>query len=158
MTPDVAWVLGKALSMNTAITSLDLRSCGLEADGAKLICRGLQANMAIKKLNLMSNDLRDASVVHICALFKVNVTLETVDLRSNGFGAKFDARALITSLRANEAIQGALRLVDLRAGGTTPNRIGDGNDELEILKKYIRDLNLNRSESKVKKKFELAVM
>ena len=78
-------------------------------------------------------------VWQLSALFRVNTTLEAVDLRSNGFGGKFDARALVASLRVNESISGALRYLDLRPGGTCQNRIGEEGDGMEVLKKYIRD-------------------
>ena len=67
ITPDVAWVLGKALIANKTVTGLDLRSCGLEMEGCRLICRGLERNTGIKKLNMMNNDLHDGSVEYVSA-------------------------------------------------------------------------------------------
>jgi Ran GTPase-activating protein (RanGAP) involved in mRNA processing and transport len=95
-----ARALAAALRVNSTLSSLNLRSNDIEDDGARALAAALQDNSSLTSLNLGSNDIADDGGRALAAALQVNSSLTSLDLEENAIGDD-GAQALATALRVN---------------------------------------------------------
>ncbi|GAB5369941.1 hypothetical protein AAMO2058_001449300 [Amorphochlora amoebiformis] len=83
---DFAWSLGKALSTNQSVTSIDMDSNYLSDIGSFLITKGLEGAQHIREVSLIYNDIGPYGARGLCRMLTANSTIRRLELHNNSLG------------------------------------------------------------------------
>ena len=84
--PENVALLSNALKHNTSLRRADLRSCGIDDEGAKHLSLALAENATLVELWLEDNEISDEGLGHISLALKKNTALKTLRLQDNNIG------------------------------------------------------------------------
>ena len=99
-----ARMIADALSINPALTYVDLSSNVIEYNGGMFLGTALNANTVLKTLSLLNNKLGDIGAVALAEGLKGNTGLTTLDLGANNIGVR-GATAIAEALKSNTALR-----------------------------------------------------
>jgi len=102
---------------NRALSTLNLSSCGLRAEGVAPIGEGLTRNHSLTSLNLAKNAIEDQGAIAIAVGLGRNDTLKSIDLSSNRI-RDAGGNALFECLKSNRVLE-AMNLQDNNIHDTT---------------------------------------
>ena len=95
--------LSEALRVNTSLTSLDLRGNPLGDEGASSLSEALRVNTSLTSLHLRDNSIGDVGASSLSEALRVNTSLTSLDLCWNSIGAEA-ASSLSEALRVNTSL------------------------------------------------------
>ena len=72
--------IAEGLKHNSGLKHLELRGCGITADGANSIADALKVNRTLEHLNISCNSIGDTGFAHIAEALKSNHTLKKLEL------------------------------------------------------------------------------
>ncbi|KAJ3254221.1 hypothetical protein HK103_007466 [Boothiomyces macroporosus] len=106
LTYEQVQLLAEGISRIRVVTSLDLRSNGLDSEGVRLIANALRSNTNILNLDLSGNNLDNEGLIAISVLIKENIFLthlnltvsECIDTGAKGFAKALQSNQTLTCL------------------------------------------------------------
>jgi Ran GTPase-activating protein (RanGAP) involved in mRNA processing and transport/GTPase SAR1 family protein len=103
---DGAKAAAEALMDNTtsALTTLELTSCGIEEDGTKAMAEALKINSTLRALNLAYNDIGIDGATAMAAVLTINTTLMQLSLEGSCLGND-GATAIAKALKSNSTLK-----------------------------------------------------
>ncbi|CAE7340284.1 NLRC3 [Symbiodinium sp. CCMP2456] len=98
--------IGEALKTNSTLTSINLAWYFIGEGGAKAICEALKYNSTLTSINLESNDINAEGGKAIGQAFKTNSTLTSINLQATGMGREGGegAKAIAEALKSNSTL------------------------------------------------------
>jgi len=95
--------LAEALKTNITLTSIELYSSRIGAEGAQALAEALKTNIALTSIDLECNQIGAEGAQALAAALKTNTTLTSIDLSYNQIGAE-GAQALAETLKTNTTL------------------------------------------------------
>ncbi|KAL0243286.1 hypothetical protein GEMRC1_005847 [Eukaryota sp. GEM-RC1] len=99
----VSMLLIEALKTNSTITSLELGSNSIGAEGAGALAESLKVNASVTSVNLWNNSIGAEGARALADALKVNASVTNIDLSYNSIGAE-GAEALTVALKVNVSV------------------------------------------------------
>uniref|UniRef100_A0A6B2LEI3 Uncharacterized protein n=1 Tax=Arcella intermedia TaxID=1963864 RepID=A0A6B2LEI3_9EUKA len=96
-------MLSEGLKLNSSLTVLDLRSCGIEFNGVPPIVEVLKSNTTLTAIDLSGNMLTHKGTTMIAEGLKLNSTLKQLALKKTSVGVE-GATAILESLQSNTTL------------------------------------------------------
>jgi hypothetical protein len=100
---DSAFLIGDALSRNSTLTRLRIRSNGISSVGAEELAKALKLNRTLTILDISGNKIGDKGTEAFAEMLKENGHLTKLDLTNNAIDG-VGIRALCRALPMNEAV------------------------------------------------------
>jgi hypothetical protein len=132
--------LARALATNRTLTSLGMRQCSAEDEGAQEMALALHSNGTLRSLDISFNNLGDAAAASFANALQHNTALTSLDLFANGI-SDVGCAALASSLELHNSTltnlnlfgiyietEGAVALSKMLAANTSLKSLGCGNN------------------------------
>ncbi|KAL0242791.1 hypothetical protein GEMRC1_005354 [Eukaryota sp. GEM-RC1] len=99
----VSMLLIEALKTNTTVTSVNLKSNSIGAEGATALAEALKVNTSVTTVYLCVNFIEAEGARALAEALKVNASVTSINLSGNSVGAE-GARALAEALKVSDSI------------------------------------------------------